>query len=119
MIGIEKRAEGTAIFVIAFSFAVGVFLALVLLVMSDQQDIEEGGAFSGLEDSLQSVPQQTMAPGEHKRAWGQAMEALVQVSNRVDNATNGSYKFDACFVFNDECILSSKAARDDFQKVTF
>ena len=117
--GIEKQAEGTAVFVIALSVALGVFLSLVLVVMGSYQVSEEHVAVVVPQVDANKESPPVLTQGEQRRAWFQAMEKVIQVNNKEADSSNAGYKFDACFLANGQCAINARAAREEFEKTTF
>ena len=119
IMGVERQAEGTAIFGIAFSFVIGVFLTLFLTVWNAHQSASSELQQPLPQSQAEGVLTQEMTVGEQRRAWFQAMEGLIQESNKVIEQSNAGYKFDACFMVDGNCEFKGTAVRDEFRKTTF
>lgn len=119
MAEIKRQVELNAIFVIAFGFSVGLFLILFLSVWNSQK------ADDGLTESLQprmngsEFVEVELTPGEKRRLWFSAIRTLIQEKNKEELPSKAAYKFDACFMVGQDCVLNARAYRDEFEKTTF
>ena len=111
--------EFEAFFVIACAFAIGGMIALTLAIFDINLDekLNQQHMFSQEQSVQLNVSEQTA--GEQKRAWLTAMEQLLLHSNKEADVVHIGYKYDVCFLKDDECEISAKAFRDEFNKVTF
>ena len=117
--GIEKQAGSTVVFAIALSFALGVFLSLVISVTDKYKVFEDDGALTASQNRTGESQPRDLTQREYSQAWLLAMNALIQVRDRDDDGSNAGYKFEACFLMDDECVFSGRAVREEFEKTTF
>lgn len=67
----------------------------------------------------QAQENSTLNAAKKMQAWQRAVDRIMLTDNIQEHDVNASYKFDACFLQDDECVAASEAYRDEFLKTTF
>ena len=79
----------------------------------------EGVGSSGRMLRIDTSGAEALPYAEQSQAWQSSVDQLVRISNKVMEAPNANYKFDACFLQDDDCVAHSSAYRDVFRGVTY
>ena len=116
---IKESVEFEAFFVSVSAFAAAGIIALTLAVFAVDRYWQQpvSSFFSPSDEYRLSITEQTV--GEQKRAWLKAMDQLILHANKEADIANVGYKYDACFLKNDECEINTTSFWDEFNKVTF
>lgn len=56
---------------------------------------------------------------EKRQVWKHSLDKVIKVDYVEEHEVNASYKFNACFLAEGECVASSEGYRDEFKKITF